>query len=157
MKKIAISLLVLVLLLLSAFSSPALAQPPVCLFFGQARVDGAPVPGGSRVSAWVEGVKVAETTTADDGSYKLVVTQPDGKNFSGSTVVFKLGESTARQTGVWMAGEVINLNLDFRAPTPAPASGLGCRPRAQSQGGWPVDLLLLVSLYTSLVLVRRRR
>ena len=77
-----------------------LAQPPLCLFHGQAWVDGAPVPGGTRVSAWVEGVKVAETTTADDGSYRLVVMQPDGKKFSGSTVVFKLGVSTARQTGV---------------------------------------------------------
>jgi len=42
-------------------------------------------------------------------------------------------------------------------PAPIPASGLGCQSRARSQVGWPVvDLLLLVSLYTGLVLGRRR-
>jgi len=170
MKKIAISLLVLVLALWSAFSSPALAQPPVCLFWGQARVDGALVPGGTSVSAWVEGVKAAETSAAGDGSYRLVVVQPAGEDFSDTTVVFKIGESTARQTGVWGAGEVLNLNLDYGAltpvptptpaltPTPPPTAGLRYQFRARSQGGWPVvDLLLLVSLYTGLVLRRRRK
>ena len=172
MKKTALSLLVLAMW--SAFSSPALAQPPVCLFYGLARVDGAPVPGGTSVSAWVQGVKAAETTTAGDGSYRLVVVQPEGQLFSGTTVEFKIGESTARQTGVWRAGEVFNLNLDYGAPAPTPtpsptaspaltpapppASGLGCQSRARSQVGWPVvDLLLLVSLYTGLVLGRRRK
>src|SRR3990172_317863 len=190
MKKIALSLLVLVLAIWSAFSSPAVAQPPVCLFYGLARVDGAPVPGGTSVSAWVQGVKAAETTTAGDGSYRLVVVQPEGQLFSGTTVEFKIGESTARQTGVWRAGEVFSLNLDYGAPAPPPppsptaspaptqastptpsptaspaltpapppASGLGCQSRARSQVGWPVvDLLLLVSLYTGLVLGRRRK
>jgi len=128
MKKAALLLIGTLFALRSVFPSPALAQNPVCLFWGNATVDGALVPPGTRVSAWVEGAEVAEAAWASDGSYVIKIVEPEGTDFKGKTVSFTIGELPAAQTGTWAAGEVYNINLEQASvastPTPTAAKSL---------------------------------
>jgi len=110
--------LFLLVLLTALFPRHALlAQPPVAVFYGTAKVDGALVPDGTIVSAWIQGEKVAEAATSDS-KYKLKITQPEGKNFEDKKVSFRIGKDFAAETGVWKAGEVTKLDLNATSTAP---------------------------------------
>lgn len=85
------------------------------VFAGTATVGGAPAPDGTVITAWVEGFSepVGEGVVAA-GSYNLKVFQLGTVSFSGRTIIFKIGESTANETGIWQSfgADVVNLTIE---------------------------------------------
>jgi hypothetical protein len=84
-------------------------------FTGNAMIDGVVAPGGTVVSAWIDGMQVTkpeDTRVASDGAFVVVVRQPDGANYAGKTVQFRLGMFFADQVAEWEEdGETDSLNL----------------------------------------------
>ena len=73
---------------------------------------------GLKVSAWINGTLVA-STLVQSGRYLLLVEQSTGDSFTGQTITFTVGNSTADQVVTWKEGEVTELDLT------APGSGQG--------------------------------
>ena len=71
---------------------------------------------GLKVSAWINGTLVA-STPVQSGRYLLLVEQSTGDSFTGQTITFTVGNSTADQVVTWKEGEVTELDLT------APGSG----------------------------------
>src|SRR4030042_6828444 len=88
-------------------------QPP-CRFHGTAQVDGANVADGTVITATIDGDAYTATTTAS--SYAVTIAQPDGKNYDGKTVTFKIGVDSASQTGTWTIGGNVAVNLSKGEP-----------------------------------------
>lgn len=60
----------------------------VCQFSGPARVHLAPAPPSTRVEAWVDGEKVAETEVVSQGDESIYTFTLD-RRYAGKTVVFR--------------------------------------------------------------------
>ncbi|MBC7260832.1 MAG: hypothetical protein H5T63_02365, partial [Chloroflexi bacterium] len=111
----------------------ASAIPPVpCTFYGAVSVAGQNVPNGTVVSAWIGGIRYAETTTLTYqglSSYSLAVPGDDPETpqkeggVSGETIVFKIGDLLANETAAWQEGEInwLNLTAAGAAPTATPS------------------------------------
>lgn len=109
-------------------------DPPPAVFYGTAYVDNVPVAGAT-VSGWIDGAKVAETTTEADGSYYLKV---EG-NFHGKTVFFKVAGYDALWPAIWEIGRIVLLDLHAtKAPLPAPLPVMPGIPFVIFDG-WYVD------------------
>jgi len=89
-------------------------------FYGAVKLDGANVPDGTIVSAWIRGVKYAQTQTLTyqgDSVYAVRVPGDDAETpgveggVEGDTIIFRVGEATAVQTGTWHEGTDVELNL----------------------------------------------
>ena len=127
-KMIAIGLGIVLVLIASA--PVTLAVPPLpSSFYGTVKVDGANVPLGTMVSAWIDGVKYAETTVstefAGDTVYSLDVPGDDPATpgiieggVPGDTIVFQIGSLAAGQTAPWQGG--INVEFNLTADTAVP-------------------------------------
>lgn len=116
-----------IFLALSVILPVAADQPPrlPSAFYGTVTDNGQNVPNGTPVSAWINGVKYAETTTfmttinsqqvsvytltvpGDDPSTPDVI---EGGN-EGDTIVFRVNGYLTHQTGVWHEGTDVELNL----------------------------------------------
>ncbi|GAB4506496.1 MAG: hypothetical protein Kow00123_06340 [Anaerolineales bacterium] len=123
---------VLALFLLLSIALPAAAdQPPriPSAFYGTVKLNGANVPNGTPVSAWINGVKYAETTTfmttinSQQVSVYTITVPGDDPSTSGveggnegDTVVFRAGTDLADQTGTWHEGTDVELNLTVNPP-----------------------------------------
>ena len=136
------SLAVIALLLAIPAVVLAQAQPPLpSVFGGTVTWDGAPAPDGTAVSAWIDGEQVALTTAAD-GGYALMISQPPGGAFAGKEIVFMVAESEAPERGTWEpdGGDEINLTAaPVLAPKPAagpagPAGPAGSAGKAGAPG-----------------------
>ena len=68
---------------------------------------------GLKVSAWINGTLVA-STLVQSGRYLLLVDQSTGDSFTGQTITFTVGNSTADQMVTWKEGE--GTELDLTAP-----------------------------------------
>ncbi len=118
---------VLALFLLLSIALPAAAdQPPriPSAFYGTVKLNGANVPNGTLVSAWINGVKYAETTTfmtminSQQVSVYTITVPGDDPSTSGveggnegDTVVFRVGTDLADQTGTWHEGTDVRVDL----------------------------------------------
>lgn len=131
-KRCGIGLALAILLLLSTVLPVAADQPPrlPSAFYGTVRQNGANVPNGTPVSAWINGVKYAETTVfmttinsqqvsvytitvpGDDPSTPGVV---EGGN-EGDTIIFRVGSALTDQTAVWHEGTDAEINLTVNQP-----------------------------------------
>jgi hypothetical protein len=85
---------------------PAYAQGPIPEvphgFSGTVSVNGAPLPAGVLVQAFVDGIKTAETTTDAQGKYLLLV-----PGHAGGTVTFKVaGTIPADESATWVSGKL---------------------------------------------------
>jgi len=89
-------------------------------FYGVVQLDGANVPGGALVSAWMDGVKFAEasTTFAGNDAVYLVRVPADDPNTpqieggrEGRPVFFRVAGYEAAQLAPWRAGTLIRLDL----------------------------------------------
>ncbi len=87
----------------------ALAQPDVCGFYGSVKLDGANVADGTTVTAKIDGVAVASTTTTNS-SYVLKI-DSTGKDYAGKTVTFTVGGGIAAESATFEKGANKALNL----------------------------------------------
>jgi hypothetical protein len=110
------------LLLISAAAVLAGPPPLPSSFYGAVKVNGANVPVGTIVSAWINGVKYVETTVllyAGDTVYSLNVPGDDPETpgieggVSGDIVVFHIGDQVTDQTGFWQSGTNVGLDLAY--------------------------------------------
>jgi len=77
---------------LSLVARRASAQPPLpASFHGTVQLDGADVPGGTTISAWINGQQYAQSDTPGDV----------GWGTAGDEVSFKVGVQVAIATGIW--------------------------------------------------------
>ncbi|MCL0048285.1 hypothetical protein M1N20_02405, partial [Dehalococcoidia bacterium] len=115
MSKLKVLVAALAVIVLLPLPTAAFAQSiPPAVFYGTAYVDNVPVAGAT-VSGWIDGAKVAETTTEADGSYYLKV---EG-NFHGKTVFFKVAGYDALWPAIWEIGRIVLLDLHAtKAPLP---------------------------------------
>jgi len=122
MRNKAIAVLVVVTTLLLSGITIVEAVPPLpSSFHGTVRWSiGINVSPGIVVSAWINGVKYAETpvqTYLGNSVYALNVPGDDPDTpeveggVEGNTVVFKVRDSIADQTGTWHSGTDVELNL----------------------------------------------
>ncbi|MCL0074202.1 hypothetical protein M1O50_04975 [Dehalococcoidia bacterium] len=122
MSKLKVLVAVLAVAALLVLPTTAFASVPVppAVFMGKAYVDDAAVAGVT-VSAWIDGAKVGETTTAADGAYYLRVY---GLHH-GKTVFFKVAGLDALQTAVWEMGKTVTLDLHATTPPPEAVGEVG--------------------------------
>jgi hypothetical protein len=115
-------LAVVALLLVPAFAYAQTPPQPPCRFYGTVTADGAAVPAGTVITATVGGDEYTATTPAEgygSSSYAIKIEEPDGSSYSGATVSFKIGGSSAKETGTWTLGGNVNVNLSVgEATTP---------------------------------------
>ncbi len=65
---------------------------------------------GLKISAWINGTLVA-STLVQSGRYLLLVEQSTGDSFTGQTITFTVGNSTAEQVATWKWGGTEMLDL----------------------------------------------
>ena len=65
---------------------------------------------GLTISAWINGTLVA-STLVKSGRYLLLVEQSTGDSFTGQTITFTVGNSTAEQVATWKWGGTEMLDL----------------------------------------------
>lgn len=131
-KRSKFGLLLALFLMLSAVLPVMADQPPgfPSAFYGTVTQNGQNVPNGTQVTAWINGVQYAATTTfittigsqqvsvytitvpADDPSTPEVI---EGGN-EGDTIIFRVGGYLTDQTGVWHEGTDVELNLTVNCP-----------------------------------------
>jgi len=114
--------------LISPQSLPGAPNLPV-VFYGQVQVNSVNALSGTSVSAWVAGVKVAETIVVFENglsvySLKILGDDPDTTDreggIDGDSVSFKIDGFDAQQAGFWESGEVSILDLSVTPPPAAP-------------------------------------
>ncbi len=109
-------------------SNLALAVPGLPnAFYGTVTWNGSPAPDGTTVTAKIDGVEVASTTTKD-GKYgynpTLVINDPENDR-TGSIINFFVNGVDTGQTGIFANGKVTPLNLVASGETTQPPSGGG--------------------------------
>jgi hypothetical protein len=116
---LAVAIVAALTLLLPATVSAQRAIPHA--FLGAATINGNPAADGTVVAALVDGRQVASETVSD-GSYPVLLVEPDADSFVGKTVTFTIGGFPASETAFWIQGEVTELNLNASPPagTPVP-------------------------------------
>jgi hypothetical protein len=126
-KKVLVAFLIVVAVLLANVSS-TFAQPPLPSgFYGTVKLNGANVPDGTVVSAWINGVKFAESTVQlyqGDTVFNLDVPGDDAGTdgvieggASSDTVSFHIGNLVAAQTHAWASGTNIPYPLTASTTT----------------------------------------
>jgi len=136
-----------VLLGLSWVAAARAAPPPLPSGFnGTVQVDGANVPGGTIISAWIDGVRYAESTTtfyAGDSVYGIGVPgdhpdtpEKDG-GVEGDTIVFRIGALVADQRGTFNSGS--NEHLDLTASTSVESGSIILVKETDPAGGTGFD------------------
>jgi hypothetical protein len=116
-----LAVVALVLFPALAFAQGAPQLP--CAFHGTVQVSGANVADGTVITATIG--NDTYTTTTSDSTYRVVITQPEGKSYDGLTVTFMIGSATASQTGTWQMGDNVALNLTKGTPGVTPPAGGG--------------------------------
>jgi len=116
-----LSVLLFSWLCFATFSS-VLAVPPLpSSFWGEVKVNGANVPEGTVVTAWIEGVQYASTTTIfheGNSVYAFDVPGDDPSTLDvieggtqGQAIVFRIGNLVAHQSAIWQSGTYENHDL----------------------------------------------
>ncbi|MGH2632418.1 MAG: hypothetical protein ACRDG3_03320 [Tepidiformaceae bacterium] len=111
----------------------AFAQPQLpATFYGTASIDGKPVPDGTDVRGFIDGMDCTQGgpthqgTVTDDTLSDYVIevvhaSQTPGCGGQGKMVTFTIGGRTAAQTVAWQAGpQHIDLNAGTGEPAPLP-------------------------------------
>ena len=113
------------LCMLSLGFSPASAIPPLpSSFYGTVQVNGANVPAGLPITAWIDGTQYAITYPSIYSGYTVYSLNVPGDDPStpgieggkqNDVITFKVGGIPANLTGVWQAGTNTQINLSITA------------------------------------------
>lgn len=120
-QKCLLSVLLFSWLCFATFSS-VLAVPPLpSSFYGKVKVNGANVPVGTEVTAWIDGVRYAFTTTImneGESVYSFDVPGDDPSTLDvieggtqGQAIVFRIGNLVAHHSAIWQSGTYENHDL----------------------------------------------
>ena len=123
----------LIALLVVIFSSIAIAAPGVPhLFYGSVTLNSAPAPDGTTITAKINGIDVASTTTLDGKyGYSPIFYIPDPNNIrEGDTISFFVNGVNTGQTYTFSNHDTTELNLTVTITTttvsnPSPNPGPG--------------------------------
>ncbi len=120
--------LTLTVLLIVVTGTIVHAVPPLpSSFYGTVKINNEIVAEDSIVSAWINDVKYAETSTTLVGSDSVYVIDVPGDDVdtpaieggqAGDTIVFRIGEFETDQTAVWSSGTVTEFNLNATVVAP---------------------------------------
>ena len=120
-KRVVIIVLVTVLLGLPLAGAAQAVPPPLpSSFYGTVEIEGASVPTGTIISARIDGVQYAQTTTSDyagDSIYSIDVPGDDPGTpgieggTEGYTITFRIGDLDADQHGIWHGGTNVRLDV----------------------------------------------
>ena len=113
-------------LILIGLAGEVWAVPPLPqTFYGTVKKDGANVPDGTVVSAWIGGVTYAYTNTITSGADSVYTFNLPGDDqetpakeggVAGEIISFKVGGQTAGQTAVYSSGGATQLNITIISP-----------------------------------------
>lgn len=121
--------MVLACVLLATFSVVRAELPAPSHFYGQVKINNENVPDGTEVSAWIAGVMYATANTSTHEGHSVYALDVPGDDPStlgvveggveGDTIVFKISdlELEAEQTGTWISGADVNLDLSVMVVT----------------------------------------
>lgn len=129
------------------------AAPPLpSSFYGEAKIDGAYVPAGTTVAAWINGERILQVTTTISGGASVYTINvpgddPDTPNaveggVSGNTITFYVDGQPATPTGTWQSGSNVQLNL---SRTSAPPVGVALPSNASGKIGASITVPLSVT------------
>ena len=82
---------------------------PPCRFHGTVTLNGASVADGTVITLIIAGYGYTTTTTGS--TYSKTIPKPQGVNYEGQAVTFKVGSATAIQTSAWTMGGNVLTNL----------------------------------------------
>jgi hypothetical protein len=118
---------ILCLCLLPGKSFPVQAMPPLpSSFYGTLTVNGSHVPAGLPVSAWINGVQYALSSSllSETGSFYAISIPGDDPatpqiegGVANDLITFKIENLVADQTGLWQSGSNLALNLTATGST----------------------------------------
>ncbi|MDO8531756.1 MAG: serine protease [Dehalococcoidia bacterium] len=102
---------------------PTLLLPrPPSGYYGEVSLNGRNVQDGTKLEVWMDGQKVAQTTTQTyNGKSVYNVDGVGDSSLEGRTVEFRLGTSVAPQKSLWRSGRNQQVALMFTAPATAQA------------------------------------
>jgi hypothetical protein len=110
---------VVLVALLAVTLLPVTVAAQQCSFYGTVKVNGASVPAGTSVTAWMDGEQVAETTTTMVGPNSYYFLDVDGEyENEGDEVSFKIGALWADQVGYWIPFGAEQTNLTATSVVP---------------------------------------
>jgi len=122
-----ITTILLLVLFMGTYSMVEAVPPLPSSFHGTVKVNGAYVPAGTVISAWIDDVQYAQTTTElylGESVYAIDVPGDDSSTAgiieggtSGDTIVFKIDGVPASQTGSWTSGTYVARNLSVQVIT----------------------------------------
>ena len=121
-KRKTIFLALIIISLLIGTTTLVQAVPPLpSSFYGTVQINGENVEEGTVISAWIEGVQYASTTTIfHEGVSVFAIDVPGDDPTTGGvieggtkdqTIVFKIGEIEADETALWRSGTYVNCDL----------------------------------------------
>lgn len=98
------------------------AQPPPMpsSFYGTVKANGSNVPLSTKVAAWIDGVKYAETSVIEPNGDTVYNLDVPGDNSGtpeieggkpGELITFSINNDFTSQTGTWQSGTNTELNL----------------------------------------------
>jgi hypothetical protein len=157
---------VLILLLINV--TLVLAVPPQpSSFYGTVKNEGANVPDGTPVQAWIDGAEYGSTTTFTDGGsgdsvYTMDVLGDDPDNpgkdggEAGDTIIFYVDGRQAPQTAEWQSGTNVELNLTFD-PTVVSITSLRAAASGVPGAVFISTAVILVGLTLGLLVYRKNK
>lgn len=109
-----------------------------CQFTGIVMAGDSETPVGTRITAVINGDEFHTHTPvmSDSSTYSLTISPPKGSSYpNGAEVIFRINGYEAEQTGIYIAGADIDLNLATITAQPIPYSPVSS---TTSPGGSPV-------------------
>ena len=128
-QKSTLAIMVLACVLLATFTVAKAVPPSPSSFSGRVTINGQNVPDGTEMSAWIDGVKYATASSSTYEGHSVYLLDIPGDDptsldvieggVDDDTIVFRIGalELEAEQTGTWISGDDVSLDLSVMVVT----------------------------------------